>query len=151
MTAHGEVPASRFADAGGHRIHYVEQGVGSPLLLVHGAFGSGTTFVQTDFGQCLAARHRVIAPDSLAHGQSDASPDAALYGARARAAHLCAVLDAAGVEQAHVVGYSMGGWMASALATFHPDRIASLAIGGWDVVEGMYTPAALWVLIVAEK
>jgi pimeloyl-ACP methyl ester carboxylesterase len=36
--------------------------------------------------------------------------------------------------------------MASALATFHPERIASLAIGGWDVVNGMYTPAAAWGL-----
>jgi pimeloyl-ACP methyl ester carboxylesterase len=40
----------------------------------------------------------------------------------------------------------MGGWMASALAAFHPERVASLAIGGWDVVNGMYTPAAVWGL-----
>jgi pimeloyl-ACP methyl ester carboxylesterase len=38
----------------------------------------------------------------------------------------------------------MGGWMASAMAAFQPKRLASLTIGGWDVVNGMYTPAAAW-------
>ena len=135
-----------WADADGDRIHYVEQGAGAPLLLVHGAFGGGHSFLQTAFGQALAARHRVIAPDSLAHGDSAAPADRSRYGARRRAGHLAAVLDAAGVQRAHVVGYSMGGWMASALATHHADRIASLAVGGWDVVRGMYTPAAAWSL-----
>jgi pimeloyl-ACP methyl ester carboxylesterase len=136
-----------YVDASGDRIHYVEQGSGSPLLLIHGAFGSGTRFLrETDFGKTLGEQYRVIAPDSLAHGGSDAPADPSRYGARARASHLVAVLDALGIERAHVVGYSMGGWMASALAAFHPERVASLAIGGWDVVKGMYTPAAAWGL-----
>jgi pimeloyl-ACP methyl ester carboxylesterase len=133
-------------DAAGHRIHYVETGSGSPLLLVHGAFSRGSEFLKTDFGAYLASQYRIIAPDSLGHGASDAPLEAMHYGARWRASHLVAVLDALGIERAHVVGYSMGGWMASALATFHPERLASLAIGGWDVVKGMYTPAAVWGL-----
>jgi len=133
-------------DAAGHRIHYVEQGSGSPVLLIHGAYGSGSGFLETDFGATLAGRYRVIAPDSLAHGGSDTPADPTLYGARRRAFHLATVLDALGMERAHVVGYSMGGWMASALAAFYPERVASLAIGGWDVVNGMYTPAAAWGL-----
>ena len=135
-----------YIDAAGDRIHYVEQGSGSPVLLIHGAYRSGTTFLQSGFGTGLAGRHRVIAPDSLAHGESDAPADPTRYCARRRAVHLVAVLDALGIARAHVVGYSMGGWMASALATFHPERVASLAIGGWDVVKGMYTPAAAWGL-----
>jgi len=135
-----------YADTGRDRIHYVEQGSGSPVLLLHGAFGSGANFIQRDFGASLARRYRVIAPDSLAHGGSDAPADRSRYGARQRALHLAAVLDTLGIGQAHVVGYSMGGWMASALAAYHPERVASLAIGGWDVVKGMYTPAAVWGL-----
>ena len=138
--------AEGYVDAAGDRIHYVEQGSGSPVLLIHGAFGSGTGLLQTGVGRALAERHRVIAPDSLAHGGSDAPADPTRYGARQRAFHLAAVLDALGIERAHVVGYSMGGWMASALAAFHSERVASLAIGGWDVVKGMYTPAAAWGL-----
>lgn len=133
-------------DAGGDRIHYVAQGTGDPVLLIHGAFGSGTGLLQTDFGQALAARFRVIAPDSLGHGDSDAPSDPSRYRPRSRADQLATVLDRLGIERAHVVGYSMGGWMASALATFHPERIATLAIGGWDVAAGMYTPAAVWGL-----
>lgn len=146
MSGHAHAFADGHVDAAGDRIHYVEQGSGSPLLLIHGAYGSGVNFLQTDFGATLAARYRVIAPDSLAHGGSDTPADPTLYGARRRASHLVAVLDALGIERVPVVGYSMGGWMASALATFHPERVASLAIGGWDVVNGMYTPAAVWGL-----
>jgi pimeloyl-ACP methyl ester carboxylesterase len=146
MSGTAQTYASGHVDAAGNRIHYVEGGSGSPLLLVHGAFSRGAEFLTTDFGAYLAPRYRIIAPDSLGHGASGAPPETAHYGARRRASHLVAVLDALGIERAHVVGYSMGGWMASALATFHPERVASLAIGGWDVVKGMYTPAAVWGL-----
>lgn len=138
--------ADGYVDADGDCIHYVEQGRGSPLLLIHGAFRSGAEFLATEFGAFLSQRYRVIAPDSLAHGKSDAPSDPARYSARKRALHLVAVLDALNIERAHVVGYSMGGWMASALATFFPERVASLTIGGWDVVNGMYTPAEIWGL-----
>lgn len=141
------MPRSRtdgFVDAAGQRIHYVEQGSGLPLLLVHGAYSCGAEFLETEFGSFLAGRYRVIAPDSLAHGGSDFPVDPIFYGARRRAAHLVAVLDALAIARAHVVGYSMGGWMASAFASFHPTRVTSLSIGGWDVVDGMYTPAAAW-------
>lgn len=146
MSAHPADAVEGHVDADGDRIHYVGQGAGDPVLLIHGAFGSGPRLLQTAFGQGLAARRRIIAPDSLGHGDSDAPADPSRYGPRRRADQLAAVLDAIGVERAHVVGYSMGGWMASALATFHPDRVASLAIGGWDVAGGMYTPAAVWGL-----
>jgi pimeloyl-ACP methyl ester carboxylesterase len=137
-------PSDGHVEVAGERLHYVDQGEGSAVLMVHGAFGSGANFLQRAFGAALAGRHRVIAPDSLAHGDSSSPSDPAHYGARRRASHLKAVLDTLGIERAHVVGYSMGGWMASALATFHPERVASLAIGGWDVAAGMYTPAAAW-------
>ncbi|MEH6663208.1 MAG: alpha/beta fold hydrolase [Brevundimonas sp.] len=134
------------AEVAGGRIRYLDRGEGSPVLLVHGAFGSAANFLDNAFSRQLAPGRRLIAPDSLAHGASSAPQDPACYGARARADHLKAVLDRLGIERAHVVGYSMGGWMASALATFHPERVASLAIGGWDVANGMYTPAAAWGL-----
>jgi pimeloyl-ACP methyl ester carboxylesterase len=146
MSEQSHAFAGGHIDAAGDRIYYVEQGSGSPVLLIHGAYGSGANFLQTDFGATLAGRYRVVAPDSLGHGGSDTPVDPTLYGARRRAFHLAAVLEALGIERAHVVGYSMGGWMASALAAFHPERVASLAIGGWDVVNGMYTPAAAWGL-----
>ena len=59
-----------YVDIGGGRIHYLDQGEGTPVLLVHGAFGSGSTFLQNTFAASLARGHRLIAPDSLAHGGS---------------------------------------------------------------------------------
>lgn len=146
MNDRQSIATEGFVYADGDRIHYIEQGSGSPVLLIHGAFSNGSNFLQTDFGAYLAQRYRIIAPDSLAHGNSDAPDDPAHYNARQRALHLIAVLDMLDIQRAHVIGYSMGGWMASALAAFHPERIASLVIGGWDVVRGMYTPAAIWGL-----
>ncbi|MDI1282261.1 alpha/beta hydrolase family protein [Brevundimonas sp.] len=146
MTGPARGPVEGYVDLGDDHIHYFDEGTGAPVLLIHGAFGSGARILQTEFGRSLVRNRRVIAPDSLAHGCSGAPPDPRHYGPRRRAAHLAGVLDCLGIARAHVVGYSMGGWMASALATFYPDRIASLAIGGWDVVEGMYTPAAVWGL-----
>lgn len=146
MTAVPAGATDHQVDADGDRIRVIERGEGRPLLLIHGAFGSGARLLQTPFGRALAARRRVIAPDSLAHGGSDAPEDPSRYGPRQRAAQLNAVLEALAPGPVEVVGYSMGGWMASALATFHPERVGALAIGGWDIARGMYTPAAAWGL-----
>lgn len=146
MTLAARRPVQAFLETDGERLHYAVLGSGRPVLLLHGAFGSGANFLTTDFAAGLARDNRLIAPDALGHGRSDGPSDPSRYSARRQAARLSALLDALDVERAHVVGYSMGGWMASALAAFHPDRIASLAIGGWDVSNGMYTPAAAWGL-----
>lgn len=146
MTIAAEPQVEGCVFCGDDRIHYVERGHGQPILLIHGAFGSGSQFLATEFGSNLARHGRVIAPDSLAHGLSSAPVDQPRYSARMRAHHLASVLDSLGIERAHIVGYSMGGWMASAFATHFPARLASLTIGGWDVVSGMYTPAAAWGL-----
>lgn len=135
-----------WATCAGDRLHFVRTGDGPPLLLLHGAYGSGEGLLATPFGAALKERFSILAPDSLGHGLSDAPADPDRYQARQRADQLAAVLDAAGAARVHVCGYSMGGWMASALAAFHPDRLLSLTIGGWDVVEGMFTPARLWGL-----
>jgi|TARA_R110002051_G_scaffold2924_10_gene15425 pimeloyl-ACP methyl ester carboxylesterase len=139
-------PEHGHAACAGDRLHFVRTGDGQPLLLLHGAYGSGEGLLTTPFGETLAQRFSILAPDSLGHGLSDAPADPDRYQARQRADQLVAVLDAAGAARVHVCGYSMGGWMASALATFHPDRLLSLTIGGWDVLDGMYTPARLWGL-----
>jgi len=135
-----------YAACAGDRLHFARTGDGQPLLLLHGAYGSGEALLATPFGATLARRFSILAPDSLGHGLSDAPADPDRYRARQRADQLAAVLDGVGASRVHVCGYSMGGWMASALAAFHPERLLSLTIGGWDVVDGMYTPARLWGL-----
>ena len=107
-------------------IHYDVVGDGEPLLLLAGQANSRRWWdpVRADF----AARHRTVALDALGTGAS-AAPDGAEYSTRQFAADAVAVLDAAGIDRAHVYGTSMGGKVAQWLAVDHPDRIGALALG----------------------
>jgi pimeloyl-ACP methyl ester carboxylesterase len=86
-----------------------------------------------DFGyvEALAAGWRVINVDPLGHGGSDAPHDADAYEAAGVTNDLVAVLEAEGVDEATVWGYSRGGWLACSLAATHPDRVARIVVGGY--------------------
>lgn len=75
----------------------------------------------------VAARHRAIFFDNRGMGRSEAPPGP--YSIRQMAGDAAAVLDAAGVRAAHVVGASMGGMIAQELALRHSDRVLSLVLG----------------------
>ncbi|MET0410599.1 MAG: alpha/beta fold hydrolase [Polyangiaceae bacterium] len=124
----------------GQRIHYEHAGEGPTVVFQHGLFSRGLNWGLTGYVPRLVADHRVVWVDSLGHGESDKPADAALYSRQERAADLVAVFDALGAEHVHLVGYSMGAWMATGVAIHHPERLASLTLGGWDPIEG---PAAL--------
>lgn len=125
-----------FANHRGQRIHFEVRGEGSTVVFQHGLLSTGQRWHDMGYVEALAGRHRVVTVDSLAHGQSDKPTNPALYGLEQRAGDLVAVLDAVGAEQAHLVGYSMGGWMATGVAQYHPERLASLTLGGWDPIGG---------------
>jgi pimeloyl-ACP methyl ester carboxylesterase len=126
---------------GGHRIAYDVTGTGPVAVLQHGLFSRRATWHENGFVAALARDYTVVALDSLGHGESDRPADRHAYARDARADQLAAVLDAVGAERAHVVGYSMGGWLATGFAARHPERLLSVAIGGWDPVGGR-PPAA---------
>ena len=75
----------------------------------------------------LADRYRLISVDNRGAGRTG-DVVGAPYAVETMTADLLAVLDAAGVEQAHVVGLSMGGTMAQELALSHPQRVRSLTL-----------------------
>jgi pimeloyl-ACP methyl ester carboxylesterase len=130
-----------FAIHRGQRICYGVRGEGPTVILQHGLFSRGSRWQGGGFVDGLATDHRVVWVDSLGHGDSDKPGDATLYSRRQRAGDLAAVLDAVGAERAHLVGYSLGGWMAAAVAMHHPERLRSLVIGGWDPAGAMRVPA----------
>ena len=101
-------------------------GDGEPLLLLAGQANSRHWWdpVRDD----LAARHRTVALDALGTGAST-PPDGAEYSTRRFAEDAVAVLDAAGIDRAHVYGTSMGGKVAQWLAIDHPDRVGALVLG----------------------
>lgn len=101
-----------------------EQGEGAVVLLLHGLGGSRISW-EPQMG-ALGDR-RTIAWDMPGYGEATPLPDGPLtWPAVADAA--AALLDAIGVERAHVVGISMGGMIAQHLAARHPRRVWSLTL-----------------------
>jgi pimeloyl-ACP methyl ester carboxylesterase len=109
----------------GAQLLYTEAGQGPPVLLVQGAGVVGEGWrPQID---ALAASYRVLAFDNRGIGLSRLEPRGEV-SIPAMADDARAVLDAAGVARAHVVGHSMGGLIAQQLALASPERVASLAL-----------------------
>lgn len=132
-----------FADHNGVRLHWGEQGQGSPILLVMGHRYSAAMWYP--ILPALAAEHRVIWFDNRGTGESDAPRKATIADL---AADALAVMDAAKVETAHVFGVSMGGVVTLELAMRQPGRVASLLLGCTGVLttEKPRMPAALRLL-----
>jgi pimeloyl-ACP methyl ester carboxylesterase len=77
--------------------------------------------------QDLARTYRVIAFDSRGHGKSDKPHDPAQYG-REMTLDIVRLLDHLNIKRAHVVGYSLGGYLVSQLLTLHPERLLSATL-----------------------
>jgi pimeloyl-ACP methyl ester carboxylesterase len=121
----------------GQRIHYSVDGSGPLIVLQHGLLMDAASWATSGFVAALADRFRVACIDSLGHGLSDKPSDPELYGQRQRAGDIVAVIDALGHRRAHLLGYSMGAWIALAVARHYPERLSALVIGGWDPVDGL--------------
>jgi len=119
-------PAGRFVDVPGARLHVVERGQGPAVLLVHGLSGQLGNF---SFGMIepLARDFRVVAVDRPGAGYSTRAPGADA-GLPAQAAALAALIDQLGLDRPLVVGHSLGGAVALALAIGHPERVGGLAL-----------------------
>lgn len=115
-----------YAESAGTNIYFDSQGSGEAILFAHGAGGNaGIWFEQvaafSDRYQCISFDHRTFA-------RSPADP-ATITPAQFRDDAL-AVLDAAGVESAHVVAQSMGGWTTLRLLLDTPERVRSAVLSG---------------------
>lgn len=110
----------------GTRIHYQRFGKadGAPVLLIQGLGADSGSWLLQRFP--FGGRFRCIAPDNRGAGRSDVPPGP--YDLEVMATDLLAVLDAEGVESAHVVGVSMGGILAQVLAVRFPERVRSLVL-----------------------
>ena len=96
---------------------------GTPVVLLHGLGGNAASWGPQLDG--LAATHRVLAWDMPGYGGSKALPEmtfAAVVDA------LAALLDAEGIDAAHLVGHSLGAMVAQEFALAHPGRVRSLAL-----------------------
>ena len=120
----------RFFDSAGVRIHYVEQGTGEPVVLIHGyTVDLNEQWIATGVFPALASSYRVIALDARGHGLSEKPHERSAYGPE-MGLDIIRLLDHLGIRRAHIVGYSMGAHIVAQLVTTHPDRFITLTLGG---------------------
>jgi pimeloyl-ACP methyl ester carboxylesterase len=114
-----------YATHQGVRIYWEEHGSGPPVLLIMGLSFTHEMWYRILPG--LARQYRVILLDNRGIGRSDVPPGP--YTIRQMAGDAAAVLDAAEITSANVIGASMGGMIAQELALCYPARVQSLLLG----------------------
>ena len=120
-------PLGEFVQVDGVRLHYLERGTGSPLVLLHGNGSMIQDFLSSGLVDEAARRHRVIVFDRPGYGYSE-RPRGRLWTPDAQADVLAAALRGLGVEQAVVLGHSWAGAVALAMAHRHPDLVRALVL-----------------------
>ena len=145
MTAADPEIANRVA-AGGIETNYHDQGRGAAVLFIHGSGPGVSAWANWRLTiPALARSWRAIAPDMVGFGFSD-RPKGVEYRKETWVGQAVGLLDALGIEKAHVVGNSFGGAIALALAIRHPDRVGRLVLMGSVGVPFPITPGldAVW-------
>jgi len=108
----------------GGEIHWAASGQGPPVLMIQGVGVAGVGWGPQVAG--LGDRFRCVRFDNRGVGASTAAHDA--LSIEQMAGDALAVMDAQGWDRAHIVGHSMGGLIAQAVALAAPDRVRSLAL-----------------------
>jgi pimeloyl-ACP methyl ester carboxylesterase len=112
----------------GVRLYYEEAGTGEPIVFVHEFAGSHWSWEpQIRF---FSRRHRCLVYAARGYPPSDVPEEVERYSQKRAAADIGAVMDAAGIEQAHIVGLSMGGFATLHFGLDYPSRALSLVCAG---------------------
>lgn len=126
-----------FVQAGAARLYYEETGKGEPLILIHGHSLDHTMWDQQ--WHALARYYRVIRYDLRGYGRSSMPEEAHAF---LHAADLYQLMQQLHIAKAHLVGLSLGGFVATDLLALHPERVLSavLASGNLFPVPGPSHP-----------
>ena len=121
-------------DSNGVKIRYVTEGTGVPVVLIHGWMADSSMWGRDRSGNTKldaagSEGFQLIALDCRGHGQSDKPHDQKQYGAE-MAADVVRLLDHLKIEKAHLIGYSMGAFIAGKVAATHPKRVLSVVYAG---------------------
>ena len=117
--------ADDYFEHGGLRMHYVDQGEGAPLLLVHG--NPTWSFYYRALIRHFSGRYRAVAPDHIGCGWSDKPQDYA-YTLRQHAANLEALVTALDLQQITLVVHDWGGAIGLLAAMAAPQRYRNLVL-----------------------
>ena len=144
--------AARYCTAAGFRQHYIDEGAGRPVVLLHGQPTWG--YIWRRFVGPLAATHRVIVPDHMGFGKSETPADRA-YTLRTHVENLTALIDSLDLRDITLVMQDWGGPIGIGYAVRHPERVHSLvlmntvfgygAAGRRDLPNPLETPWFRWI------
>jgi pimeloyl-ACP methyl ester carboxylesterase len=109
----------RFAEVNGIRMHYVEQGQGPLVLLLHG-FPYLWYMWRRQIPALAAAGFRVVAPDLRGFGQTDRPDEVEAYDMSQSVGDIVGLMKALGETSAVVVGHDLGAWVAQTAALLRP-------------------------------
>jgi cis-3-alkyl-4-acyloxetan-2-one decarboxylase len=126
--------APRFSDTAGFRQHYVDEGAGRPVILLHGQPTWG--YIYRHFIPALARTHRVIVPDHMGFGKSETPADRE-YTLSTHVANLTALIEALDLRDITFVMQDWGGPIGTGFAVRHPERVHSLVYMNTVVGYGM--------------
>ena len=122
-----KVPAMGYAELGTVRLHYVEQGEGPLVVLLHG-FPEFWYGWRHQIAPLAEAGFRVVAPDLRGYNLSSKPRGRAAYALDKLARDVAELIEERGAAKAHVAGHDWGGAVAWATAMYHPERVERLAI-----------------------
>jgi pyruvate dehydrogenase E2 component (dihydrolipoamide acetyltransferase) len=121
----GSGPAPQKIAVAGRTVRYLKRGEGgTPVVLIHGFGGDLNNWLFNH--EPLSGRREVYALDLPGHGESSKQIERGDVGEFAEL--VAAFMDAVQIPMAHLVGHSLGGAVATATATSHPKRVASLTL-----------------------
>lgn len=138
------VASAQSFEANGARLHYIVEGEGQPVVLIHGLHSSiRMNWQMSGVVDALSKNYQVIALDMPGHGESDKPTTEAAYGTE-MVEDVVRLLDHLKIKKAHIIGYSMGGMITMKLLAKHQDRVLSAVVGGMGWLREGSALASFW-------
>jgi haloalkane dehalogenase len=128
----------RYEEIEGLRVHFVDEGDGDPVLLLHGE--PTWSYLYRKIIVPLSSQARVIAPDLLGFGRSDKPTDRAFYTYDRHVATVTAFVETLDLRRVTLVVHDWGGPIGLRFAVENADRVARLVV----LNTGIYSPSPRW-------
>jgi pimeloyl-ACP methyl ester carboxylesterase len=142
-----QAPPSKQVEIFGQKIHYIEVGSGSTVILLHGLGGDKTNWAFT--APVLGKNYHVYVPDQIGFGESD--KPMIEYRVGTLVDFLDGFYKKLGITKATLVGNSLGGWTAAAFTLAHPDKVDRLVLvdsAGYSLAKtGVQAPRELLLVL----
>jgi pimeloyl-ACP methyl ester carboxylesterase len=124
MTTNTNDPAGKYASVNGINLYYEIHGTGKPLIMLHGGFGTFDMF--SALSPTLALNHQIIGVDLYGHGRTALTSRPIDFAQMAD--DIGFLMQHLGLENANLLGYSLGGTVALQTAIRHPERVNKLVV-----------------------